>query len=76
MSHDDHLDRNDKGKRIIPYTQTNSFFYIEDSAEPLEFDTGEPLIDPSKVNPQPQGGNTPEDDCDLMKRLRKSIKNL
>lgn len=59
-------------KKTIPYTVTNSFFYIEDSAEPLEFQA----IPPEKVNIQPKSENEPKKDFDFMKQFRDSIKNL
>lgn len=62
------------GKKTIPYTVTNSFFYVKESAEPLPFMT----IAPDKVDHDVilNGKSEPVDHSDFLRQLGKSIKNL
>lgn len=59
-------------KKTIPYTVTNSFFYVKDASKPIRFQP----IAPEKVNPQPKGRSEPKEDFDFMKTLKDSIKNM
>lgn len=67
-------DRNIEGKRIIPYTQTNSMFYIKDSAEPLPFLT----IAPNKVDSDSNEVKNmkPADPSEFLHELGRSIQKM
>lgn len=55
--------------KTIPYTVTNSFFYVEESDEPLPFLTTN--ID-SKINPN----NTDINHSDFLRQFGKGLKSL
>lgn len=61
-------------KKNIPYTVTNSFFYVKDSVEPLPFLT----IAPNKVNTNTDSSekSQPIDHSDFLRQLGESIRNL
>lgn len=67
-------------KKTIPYTCTNSFFYIENSAEPLEFQPMAP--EQAEQFLKNTKGDIEESESELkktknlMKQFVKSIKNL
>lgn len=62
------------GKKTIPYTVTNSFFYVKDSADPLPFLTIASDNVNATVNPNEK--EEPADHSEFLKQLGKNIRSL